>query len=76
MLQGVADVGDGIKPLSNAAQGEAEKLGHQVCVCVSVRVCVCVRACVCACVCVHVCVCMCVCTRAVILPSLPPSPSR
>ena len=30
MLQSVADVGDGIKPLANAAQGEAEKLGHQV----------------------------------------------
>ena len=30
MLQTVADVGDSVKPLSNAAQGEAEKLGHEV----------------------------------------------
>lgn len=30
MLQSVADVGDSVKPLSSAAQGEAEKLGHQV----------------------------------------------
>ena len=30
MLQSVADVGDSVKPLANAAKGEAEKLGHQV----------------------------------------------
>ena len=30
MLQTVADIGDSVKPLSNAAQGEAEKLGHEV----------------------------------------------
>jgi talin len=30
MLQSVSDVGDSIKPLTTAALGEAEKLGHQV----------------------------------------------
>ena len=30
MLQSVVDVGDSIKPLTTAALGEAEKLGHQV----------------------------------------------
>jgi len=30
LLQSVADTGDTIKPLANAAKGEAEKLGHQV----------------------------------------------
>ena len=35
MLQSVADIGDSVKPLSNAAEGEAEKLGHEVSVCLT-----------------------------------------